>query len=141
MADKKELRKQKGKARRVALEGLRSTGGFPVPPRKAMSQAKKRSKALDYPIAPYAGYSLLSLFRWGQTEWQSLGKWQKLTLPVVAIVTLTTWEKELELREKRWEQIDREESRQIAATSYGAYGPAKRKKSLLSKLPLPWRKK
>ncbi len=136
MAKKNEIEKLKRKSRIAALDGLRSQSGFPIAPRKAMSAAKKKSKGLAYPLAPYAGSNILLLYQWARGEWQNLGKWQRLALPVVALVALTTWEKESQLKEARWEQLEREEARQIAAKSYGAFGPtAPKKRGLIRFLP------
>ncbi len=96
-----KVRKLRQRSKFAAMEGLRPVGGFPVPPRKAMSEARKVSKKLPYPVPPYPGTNLLQLFRWGQYEWWKLDKWQSVAAPVMALVALLTWEQERELREER----------------------------------------
>src|SRR5205814_10398610 len=110
MADKNKVSKLREKSRIAALEGLRSKPGFPVPPRKAMSLAKKKSKKSAYPLPPYPGANPLMIFQWARGEWQQLGKWQRLALPVILVVGLTTWEKEAQLRETRWDRAEHEET-------------------------------
>lgn len=133
-----KLDKLRQRSRFAAMEANRPVGGFPVPPRKAMSRAKKASKKLPYPVPPYPGANPLQLYRWAQFEWWKLGRWQRLALPVIVIVGLRTWEKEKELQEERWHQIDKIEAKQAAAEAYGAFGPTGRKrKKLLGIIPLP----
>ena len=109
MAKNDKVKKERRRAMFAAMEGLRPQKGFPVPPRKAMSQANKASKKLAYPLAPYPGASLLQLYRWGSAEWQSLGRWQNLALPVVVLVSLLTWEKERGIQDDYWAVKDKEE--------------------------------
>src|SRR5215210_8711737 len=125
MARKDKLKELQQKSRFAAMEGLRPRGGFPVPPRKAMAEAKKASKKLSYPVPPYPGANMLQLYRWTRYEWWKLGKWQRVALPVIVLVALTTWEKEKELQEARWKEIDRLETKRTAAHLYGAFGPRK----------------
>ena len=137
MAKNDQLTKLRQKSRIAALEGLRSQPGFPTPPRKAISLAKKKSKGLDYPLPPYPGTNLLLLFQWARGEWQSLGRWKQLALPVIALVALTTWEKESQLREARYDNIDREQATRLANDLYiqASTKPKPRKSSIL-----PWRR-
>lgn len=118
MAKKSEIKTLRQKSRIAALEGLRSQKGFPVPPRKAMSLAAKKSKGLPYPLPPFAGGNLLLLFQWARGEWQSLGRHKKFALPIIALVALTTWEKENEMREARWDEIERDQTIRFANDLY-----------------------
>jgi len=117
MAKKDEVEKLRQKSRITALEGLRKQPGFPVRPGKAMSIARKKSKGRGYPPAPYPANPLL-LYQWARGEWESLGKWKMLALPVIIIVALTTWEKEFMLREARWDQIEHEQAAELAQKLY-----------------------
>jgi hypothetical protein len=127
MADKNKVSRLREKSRIAALEGLRSQPGLPVPPRKAMSLAKKKSKGLGYPLPPYPGANPLVLFQWARGEWQQLGKWQRLALPVMVLVALTTWEKEAQLRDTRLDQVEREETTQFAKHLYAKVSTRPRK--------------
>jgi len=118
MADKKKVTTLRSKSRLAAFEDLRRRSGFLVPPRKAMSLAQKESKGLAYPLPPYAGQSLVGLFRQVQGEWKSLGKYRGLAVPIIILVVLTTWEKEYERREARWDQIEHEETVGLANNLY-----------------------
>jgi len=118
MADKKKVTTLRLKSRLAAFDALKSPRGFLVPPRKAMSVAKKESKGLAYPLPPYDGQNLLLMFRRAQNEWKSLGKYRRLALPVIILVALTTWEKENELREARWDRIELEETARLANRLY-----------------------
>ena len=118
MAGKDEVKKLRRKSRIAALEGLRNQPGFPVPPRKAMSLAKKKSKSLAYPLPPYPAANPLLLYQWARGEWQSLGRFKKLALPVIALVALTTWEKEQMMKDARWDQVEREQTVQFANDLY-----------------------
>lgn len=113
MASKNELEKQRQKARITFLDSFKRQSGFPVRPRRAMALAKKQSKTLPYPLAPYP-VNLLLLFQWARGEWQSLGRHKKVALPVIILVALTTWEKEYFRREARWDDIERQETEQLA---------------------------
>jgi hypothetical protein len=138
MAKKDKVRELRQKSHAAAMEGLRKNLSFPVPPRKAMSRSKKASKKLSYPVSPYPDANILQLFRWGRYEWSRLGRWQSLAGPVIALVALTTWEKEKALQDARSFQIEKVETKQMAARIYGAFGrkPRKRRK-LLGLVPLP----
>jgi len=125
------------KSRFAAMEAKKPVGGLPMPPRKAMSNAKKVSKKLPYPVAPYPGVNPIQLYRWARYEWWQLGKWQMLALPIIVLTALRTWEKEMELQEARWQQIDKIETKQAAAEAYGAFGKARPKKKLFGLIPLP----
>src|SRR5438045_1212799 len=118
MAEKNKVSKLREKSRIAALEGLRSQPGFPVPPRKAMSLAKKKSKGLGYPLPPYPGTNPLLLFQWASGEWRQLGRWQRLALPVMLLVGLTTWEKEAQLRDARWDRVEHEQTARFARHLY-----------------------
>ena len=133
-----KVKELKQKSRFAAMEGLRPSRGLPTPPRKAIKEAKKASKHLSYPIAPYPEASPTQLYRWARDEWWKLGRWQSVALPVIVIAGLLTWEKENALKEARWEEVERIEAKQLAAEAYGAYGrPPKRKRKLLGIIPLP----
>jgi hypothetical protein len=133
-----KLEQMRQKSRFAAMEAKKPVGGLPLPPRKAMSNAKKASKKLSYPLPPYPGANPVQLYRWARYEWWKLGKWQGLALPLVVLTALRTWEKEMELKEARWQQVDKIEAKQAAAEAYGAFGrfrPKKRK--LFGIIPLP----
>lgn len=140
MAEKDKIKKARQKSKFAAMEALRDNEGFPIPPRKAMSRAKKASKKLAYPLPPYAGANPVQLYRWGQFEWRKLGRWQRVVLPVVVLNALLTWERERELQDRYWDLVDRAEAKEAAAQAYGAYGPRPRKRKLLGIIPLPGRK-
>ncbi|MEA2574339.1 MAG: hypothetical protein QOH93_1637, partial [Chloroflexia bacterium] len=106
MAKKDELKKERQKSRFAAMEALRENKGFPLPPRKAMSQANKASKKLAYPLPPYAGANFIQLYRWAQFEWKRLGKWQWVVLPVVVLNVLLTWDREKALQDRYWDQLE-----------------------------------
>jgi hypothetical protein len=129
MAKKAEIKTLRRKSRIAALDGLQSQPGFPVPPRKAMSLARKKSKGLSYPLPPFPGGNPLLLFQWARGEWQALGRYKRLALPFIAFVALTTWEKEREMQETRWDEIERNETVQFANDLYirASTGPMKRK--------------
>jgi hypothetical protein len=128
MADKAKVQTLRRKSRIAALEVLRSRRGFSVPPRKAMSLAKKKSKGLPYPLPPFAGLSLPLLFREAQGEWKALGRHRRLALPIIALVALTTWEKERETREARWDEVERQDTIDFANAIYAqaSAGPKQR---------------
>src|SRR5206468_1523718 len=98
MAKQDQITALRQKSRVAAEESLKEREGFPIPPRKAMAQAKKASKGLPYPLPPYAVANPLQLYRWAADEWRSLGRWQGLAAPVVALAALLTWEKERALQ-------------------------------------------
>ncbi|HVG00602.1 MAG TPA: hypothetical protein VND68_12250 [Chloroflexia bacterium] len=137
MAEKDTIKQARQKSKFAAMEALRDNKGFPIPPRKAMSRAKKVSKKLAYPLPPYAGANLVQLYRWGQFEWRKLGRWQQVVLPVVVLNALLTWEREKELQDRYWDQVDRAQAKEAAAQAYGAYGPRPRKRKLFGIIPLP----
>jgi hypothetical protein len=118
MAKKAEIRTLRRKSRVVARKELKSHPGFPVPPRKAMSLARKKSKGLPYPLPPYPGGNPVQLIRWVSGEWQKLGRFKRLALPVIAFVALTTWEKEREMQEARWDELERQQTIQLANDLY-----------------------
>ncbi|MDQ5824632.1 MAG: hypothetical protein M3441_10550 [Chloroflexota bacterium] len=140
MAGKDKLKQTRQKSKFAAMEALRENRGFPVPPRKAMSQAKKASKKLAYPLPPYAGTSLVQLYKWAQFEWRRLGKWQSFVLPVVVLNALLTYDREKALQDRYWDQLERSETKEVAAQAYGAYGPRAKKRKLFGVIPLPGRK-
>src|SRR5206468_10451747 len=107
-------------------------------PRQAMRQSKKLSKGKPYPIAPYAGVGLPTLFRWTRLQWEDMGRWQRLAVPVIALVSLRTWEKERQLQAERWLQLEKADAKRYAAEIYGAYG-ARKKRKLFGVIPLPGR--
>ena len=137
MAGKDRVKKLREQSKFAAMEGLRPRDRWPVPPRKAMSQAKKASKRLPYALPPYPGANRLALYRWAEGEWRSLGRWQGLALPVMLLVGLLAWEKEKALQEAYRFELEKAQARQYAARLYGAFGPARRKRKLLGIIPLP----
>jgi hypothetical protein len=137
MAEKDKLKQARQKSRFAAMEALRENKGFPIPPRKAMAQAKKSSKKLAYPLPPYAGANLVQLYRWAQFEWRKLGKRQGVVLPFVVLNALLTWEREKALQDHYWDELERAETKEVAARTYGAYGPQPRKRKLFGIIPLP----
>jgi hypothetical protein len=137
MARKDKVKELREKSKAAAAEGLRPRSGLPVAPRKAMAQAKKASKRLAYPLAPYPNANRLQVYRWALAEWRGLGKWQGLALPVVVLVALTTWEKERMARDARQLELDKAEIRQLAAHAYGVYGRPKARRRLFGLIPLP----
>jgi hypothetical protein len=137
MAKKDDVKRLREKSKSAAMEGLRPRSGLPVAPRKAMAQAKKASKRLAYPLAPYPNANPLQLSRWALAEWRGLGRWQGLALPVAVLVALTTWEKEKMAKEARQFELDRAETRQFAAQAYGAYGRPKTRRRFFGFIPLP----
>src|SRR6476659_6250736 len=131
MAGKDKVKKLREQSRFAAMEGLRPKSGWAVPPRKAMAQAKKASKDLAYPLAPYPTANRMQLLRWAQTEWRSLGPWQGLALPFLIVTALRTWEKEKAIQEVRQFDLDKADTQLFAAHLYGAYGRPKPKRKLL----------
>lgn len=134
MANKKvdELKK---KSRRDALGILRAEQGLPLPPRKAVAEAKKATKERGYLVAPYPKANPIQLFNWGKDEWQKLGRWQMLAAPVAIFVALTTWEKERALQEEYSSQSDKLAARRLANRLMEK--PKPKKKKLLGFIPLP----
>ncbi|MFL5732124.1 MAG: hypothetical protein ACJ78Q_02890 [Chloroflexia bacterium] len=141
MAKKDEVKTLQQKSKFAAMEGLRPTSRWPVSPRKAMAQARKSSKGRGYPVPPYPDANPLQLFRWGRSEWHSLGRAQKVALPVIIFTALTTWEKEDAIREERQFELDRASAKVYAARLFGAFGEPRRKRKLLGIIPLPGGKK
>jgi hypothetical protein len=137
MAKKDEVSKLRRESRRLATKELRTGGGFPIAPRKAMSQAKKASKDLAYPLAPYAAANPFQLFRWAAQEWDKLGRWQGLALPVIIITALRTWEKEKAAQETYFMELERRAIRRENARLYGTYGVAPKKRKLFGFIPSP----
>ncbi|MDQ6695016.1 MAG: hypothetical protein M3014_11460 [Chloroflexota bacterium] len=142
MAENKKVEELRRKSRLAAMEGLRPRGGFPVPPRKAVSRANKYSKKLAYPVPPYPGASLPQLYRWAHHEYWQLGRWRNLALPFAILSALLTWEREHEMKEARWSEIENNFNRRKAAEIYVSTGrPKARKRKLLGLIPLPGGKK
>jgi len=139
MARKDKTKELKQKSRFAAMEGLRPKSSFPIPPRKAVSQAKKASKNLAYPVSPYPDAGPTQVYRWAQNEWWKLGRWQSLALPFIIISALLTWEREKSLQDARWEEVDRIEAKQLAEEMYLAPHKPPRKRKLLGIIPLPGR--
>jgi hypothetical protein len=104
----------------LADRALRSWEGSLVPPRTAMWLAKEESKGLPYPLPPYDGQNLLLLFRRARNEWKGLGKHRRLALPAIILVALNTWEQEYQLRQARWDQVEREETVRLANRLYAS---------------------
>jgi hypothetical protein len=140
MAKKDEAEKLRERSRKAAEEGLKPREGLPVPPRKAMAQARKASRKLPYPLPPYPGANMLSLSRWAAAEWRDLGRWQGLAAPVVALVALLTWEKERAVQDAYLAELDKADTKRYAARLYGAYGTRPRRRKLLGFIPLPGRR-
>ena len=134
---KKKVVELKKKSRLDAFKILRGSEGFPVPPRKAMSQAKKATKALGYPVAPYTNTNPIQLFSWAKQEWSKMGRWQSLVAPVVLLVALRTWDKEQAVQEEYMGMSDKARARRLAAQIYRVDEPPKRKRKLLGIIPLP----
>ena len=139
MAKDKKVEKLRQQSMFAAMEGLRPRLGPPVPPRKAMSSAKKASKGLLYPLAPYPTASKRDVYRWANEEWKKLGKWQSLTAPIIVISALLTWEKEKALQDAYWDVQEKAEAKQRAAEVYGAFGRKPKRRKFLF-IPLPGRK-
>ena len=99
--------------------------GPPLPPRKAMKQAKKLSKGLLYPIAPYSTMSLRQLLKWASNEWQQLGHRQRIAAPVVVLMGLLTWEKEKQRQEDRYFELEMEDTKRYATQLYSTLVHAK----------------
>lgn len=137
MAKKDQLEKERQKALKAAKKDLKERRGFPVAPRKAISNAKKASKRLDYPVPPYAGANLLQLYRWGSEEWSKLGRWQNLALPVILLTALLTWEKEKALQEEYYVHLEQRAIREENAKLYGTFGRVAKRRKLLGLIPLP----
>jgi hypothetical protein len=136
MAKKDKAKELKQKSRFAAMEALRPVGGPPVAPRKAMKDARKASKGLSYPVPPYPGAGPVQVYRWAQHEWWRLGKWQSLAMPFAILSALLTWEKEMTLRQRRAEQLDRADIKEMARAMYLA-PPRKPKRKLFGVIPLP----
>jgi hypothetical protein len=139
MAKKDKVKELRQKSRFAAMEGLRPQGGPPVPPRKAMKQAKKASKKLAYPVSPYPGAGPVQVYRWAQNEWWQLGKWKNFAMPFAILSALLTWEKESALRDRRWEEVDKAEVKEMARQMYLA-PPHRKRRKLLGFIPLLGRK-
>jgi hypothetical protein len=134
---KKKVVELKKKSRLDAFKILRENEGFPVPPRKAMSQAKKATKMLGYPVAPYTNTNPIQLFNWAKQEWGKLGRWQSLATPVVLLVGLLTWQKEQAVQEEYMGNSEKAKARRLAAQIYRVAEEPKRKRKLLGIIPLP----
>lgn len=135
---KKELRQ---KSKFAAMEGLRPHNGLPIPPRRAMRQAKRASKKLAYPVPPYAGTLLPILLMDAVAEWDKLGKWKSFAAPVVALVGLRTWEQEARKREQFQVVVERRAAKTTVAELYGSRYLARPKRKLLGIIPLPGKRK
>ncbi len=141
MARKNKVIELRRKSRLDALKLLQKPEGLPLPPRKAMAQAKKAGKKLGYPVPPYPNSNpiqLYQLFKWAREEWNKLGRWQSLAAPVAALVALTTWEKELTIQKEYYIQLAEEKARQVAASDNPVEAPKQRRK-LFGIVPLPGR--
>ncbi len=136
MPEEDRIEKLRRELRAEASAGLKREHVFPVPPRKAMSKARKASKKSPYPLPPYPGVGLLELARWARSGWAQLGRWQGLALPLVVITALLTWEQEKALQEARWVQAEKAELKHMAAEMYGAFGPPRKKRKLLGIIPV-----
>jgi len=135
--DKDKVKKERQRSMFAAMEGLRPRDRWPVPPRRAISRAKKASKKLPYPLAPYPDANPVLLIWWARAEWKSLGRWQRLALPVIILVGLLTWEKEKALKEAYQFELEKAGARQYAARLYGAFGQVPRRRKLFGIIPLP----
>ena len=134
---KNKVGELKKKSRLDAFKILRGSEGFPVPPRKAMSQARKATKKLGYPVAPYTNTNPIQLFNWAKLEWGKLGRWQAIATPVILIVGMLTWDKERTVQEEYRGNSDKARARRLAAQAYRFAEPTRRKKKLLGIIPLP----
>jgi hypothetical protein len=136
MADRLKLSALRGRARRTAGKSLARSTGFPVPPRKAMSLARKASKKLQYPLAPYARANSLQLAQWAAAEWGKLGRWKSLALPVVLYTAYRTWQDEIAQREEYLANRTRRDVQRDYAKLYGSFGEPPRRRRLLGIIPL-----
>lgn len=136
MANKKVV-ELKRKSRLDALNILKAEQGLPLPPRKAMSQAKKATKATGYLVSPYPKANPIQLYNWAKEEWNKLGKWQSLAAPIALISALLTLEKEVSLREDYNSRSDKAEARRLAARLMVAPPAKPKKRKLLGFIPLP----
>lgn len=139
MAKKNKVAELKRKSRFDALTLLKDTGGLPIPPRKAMSQAKKATRERGYLVSPYPNSNPIKLYNWAKVEWEKLGRWQSLAAPVAIIAALLTWEKERNLQEEYSSRSDKAAARRLAAKAYNLIERPKRKRKLLGFIPLPGR--
>ena len=140
MAKENKVDELQKKSRLDALKILGATEGLPVSPRKAMSQAKKATKARGYPVSPYPKdnpIQLYQLYKWGREEWNKLGKWQPLVTPVMILVALMTWEKERNLQDEYAYRSTKIRARRMAFDLID--GPKPKKRKLLGFIPLPGR--
>jgi hypothetical protein len=139
MAKKDKTKELKQKSRFAAMEGLRGgSGGLPVPPRKAMRQARKATKKLGYPVSPYPGAGPFGfrVYGWAAHEWGLLGRHQRTVLPFVILSAILTWRKEMALREKHQEAVERMRLKHKAEQLYLTPDRPKRRK-LFGFIPLP----
>jgi hypothetical protein len=136
---KKELRQ---KSRFAAMEGLRPHDGLPLPPRKAMKQAKRASKKLPYPLPPYAGTFLPVLLMDAMKEWDKLGRWKSFAAPAVLLMSYLTWEQEAKKREQFQVVVERRAAKTTVAELYGSrYLARPERRKLFGVIPLPGRRK
>lgn len=139
MAAKKKVEELQRKSRFDALKILREQQGFPVSPRKAVSQARKATKERGYLVSPYPNSNPIQLYNWAKSEWAKLGKWQSLAAPIALIVALRTWEKERALQQDYQGQSDKAEARRLAAKAYNLIDRPRPRRKLLGIIPLPGR--
>ncbi len=135
MANKKVDELQR-KSRLDALKMLRASQGLPMPPRKAVAQAKKATKERGYLVSPYPQANPIQLYNWAKEEWNKLGRWQSLAAPAAIIAALLTWEKERGLQAEYASQSDKIEARRLALSLMDA-PKKKQKRKLLGFIPLP----
>lgn len=137
MADENKAEEAKRKSRELAKKELDRRRGFPVPPRKAMSEAKKANKGLLYPLPPYANPNPISMFLWARQEWDSLGRWKTFALPFIILTALLTWEKEKAMQEDYYYLLDRQELKEDFRALYVTDEEKQSRRKLFGLIPLP----
>ena len=136
MAEEDKAKTLRARAKYMAMEGLRPQQSFPVSPLRAMWRERRVSKRLAYPLPPYPIANIFNLALWSRTEWKNLGHWQKLALPVIALVALTTWEKERILRDAYEHRLEKAQTRREVVDLYVSLSKERRKGKFLGIIPL-----
>ena len=139
MAEKKKVTELRRKSRFDALKILREHEGLPISPRKAISQANKASKKRGFLVAPYPNANPIQLYKWGQSEWDKLGRWQSLAGTVAIVSALLTWEKERTLQEEYKGKADKAEARRLATRLYNQVDRPRKRRKLFGLIPIPGR--
>jgi hypothetical protein len=142
MAKEDKTKQLRQRSRFAAMEALRPHDGFPLPPRQAMSQAKRASKKLAYPLPPYPGTFLPVLLLDAKKEWDKLGRWQRVVAPAVVLVSLITWGQEQKKREQFQVVVERRAAKTTVAELYGRrYLARPERRKLFGLIPLPGKRK